>query len=211
MQCPHFASCFADIQREKTTNHSFSCSFFLQKWKTSRKLERNGFVCSTIDQENCREPAKLYSVEGTRSRLMLSCTFYRSYFVFSLYTNQPFYSNSFIFNCTLRTKVNRTFHSTYSYPQQLWFLQAFFLRYSVFFVISWCVLTKLSILALRKDLKWKTSKMMNCLSMHIINTIPLESALYGIYALVVFISAISLFRCAHSVEPPVSGHPRDQG
>ena len=52
---------------------------------------------------------------------------------------------------------------------------------------------------------------MNCLSMHIINTVPQESALYGIYALVVFISSISLFRCAHSVEPPVSGHPQDQG
>ena len=52
---------------------------------------------------------------------------------------------------------------------------------------------------------------MNCLSLHIINTIPQESALYSIYALVVFISAISLFRSAHSVEPPVSGHPQDQG
>ena len=35
--------------------------------------------------------------------------------------------------------------------------------------------------------------MMNCLSMYIINTIPLESALYGIYALVFFLYQQSHF------------------
>ena len=31
MQRPHFASCLAELQREKTTNLSFSCNFFRGK------------------------------------------------------------------------------------------------------------------------------------------------------------------------------------
>ena len=41
-----------------------------------------------------------------RGKLMLRCTLYSCYFVFCLYSTWPFQSNSFIFNCTLRKKIN---------------------------------------------------------------------------------------------------------
>ena len=35
----------------------FSRVFLVKKWKTSRKLEWNSFVCFTVDEVNCRKPA----------------------------------------------------------------------------------------------------------------------------------------------------------
>ena len=85
------AACSAASQTFNET--SFSRGVFLVK-----KIEKHLRNWSGIVSNSGR---------GKRDRVVsLSCAFYRSDFVFflslSLYSNQPFYLNSFIFNCTFR-------------------------------------------------------------------------------------------------------------
>ena len=67
--------CFADIKREKF----FSKSFLLKN-----ASEWNSFVYFSVDEENCREPAKQQKKGKTERDVSLSSGFYRSYFVFYL-------------------------------------------------------------------------------------------------------------------------------
>ena len=66
---------FADIQREKFFS---KCFCRIKKWKTSRKLEWNSFVCFTVDEVNCREPSKQQRKwkSRTRRKLKLCFSFY---------------------------------------------------------------------------------------------------------------------------------------
>ena len=68
--------------------------------------------------------------------------------------------------------------------------------YFVFIVNSWCVAAHFGILGF-----WKGWQIDECLSMykHNKHNYHMESALYGIYALV-FVSEISLIHCAHSFD-----------
>ena len=57
---------------------SFSRRVFLvklEKWKTSRKLKGNSFVCFTVDEEDCREPAKQQRTGKNRTRRKLKFCF----------------------------------------------------------------------------------------------------------------------------------------
>ena len=81
--------------------------FLLKKWKTFRKSRGIvSFVSLSIKKTvECR---RNNSGKGKTERdVSFCCTFCRSYFAFhsssSLYWNWPFYLNSLIFNCTLRT------------------------------------------------------------------------------------------------------------
>ena len=109
--CSLQRQCFADIIEK-----SFSRKIFLvKKWKTCPTLEWNSFVYFSVNEENCRAPAEQQWKGKNRTRRKQVVLFYRTYFVFhlsfnylSLYSNRPFYLNSFIFNCSFRTKVNIT-------------------------------------------------------------------------------------------------------
>ena len=96
---------FAHIQ----VRESFSRRVFLvKKWKTFRKLEWNNFVCFTVHKENCREPAKQSRKGKNRTRRKLMLCFLSKllclpYVSLSLYSNRPYYLNSFIFNGAFRT------------------------------------------------------------------------------------------------------------
>ena len=51
----------------------------MKKQKTSWKLEWNSFVYFSVDEENCREPAKQQRRGKTERDISLTCAFYRSY------------------------------------------------------------------------------------------------------------------------------------
>ena len=79
----------------------------LKKWKTFRKLSGiASFVSLSI--KKTVESRRNNSGKGKTERdVSFCCAFCRSYFAFhlslSLYWNRPFYLNSLIFNCALRT------------------------------------------------------------------------------------------------------------
>ena len=81
---------------------------------------------------------------------MLRCTLYSSYFVFCLYSIWPFQSNSFIFNCTLRTKVNINCNSwitSFPIPSFIIIFTKVFNDLLCFqFYVVWCAVGYFSIL-----------------------------------------------------------------
>ena len=62
---------FAHIQREKFYSKSFSP----EKSKNISEMERNSFVCFTVDKENGREPAKQQRKGKNRTRRKLLLCF----------------------------------------------------------------------------------------------------------------------------------------
>ena len=52
--------------------------------KNISEMEWNGFVCFTVNKENCGEPAKQQRKEKNRKDVSLCCAFCRSHFVFHL-------------------------------------------------------------------------------------------------------------------------------
>ena len=91
----------------------FSTIISCKKWKTFPTLEWNSFVYFSVYEENCREPAEQHwkGKNGTRRKqvvLFIGPTLSSILAYLSLYSNRPFYLNSFIFNCSFRTKVNIT-------------------------------------------------------------------------------------------------------
>ena len=65
---------------------------------TSRKLGWNSFVCFTVDEENCGEPANQQRKGKNRTRRKLKLYFLSEllsfvFYLISLYTNWPFYFN----------------------------------------------------------------------------------------------------------------------
>ena len=66
--------CSTDSQ--SLNEKSFSRRVFLiKKWKASLKLEWNGFVCFTFDEENCREPTKQQQKRKKRTSRKLTLFF----------------------------------------------------------------------------------------------------------------------------------------
>ena len=95
---------FAHIRGEKFFSKSF---FSLKKWKTFQKW--SGIVSFvSLSIKKTVENRRNNSGKGkTEREVSFCCAFCRSYFAFhlslSLYWNRPFYLNSLIFNCALRT------------------------------------------------------------------------------------------------------------
>ena len=97
---------FPQVQGEKF----FSNSFFLSKSEKNWKLAWNSFVCFTVVKVKCRESAKLRKGKNrTRRKLLLCflsellCLPFKVKLKVLIYSNRPFYLNSFIFNCAFRT------------------------------------------------------------------------------------------------------------
>ena len=94
------------IAAYSAASQAFNEKSFTQRVFLAKKV-KNIFVCFTVDKENGREPAKQQRKGKTERDVSFCCAFYRSYFAFhlslSLYWNRPFYLNSLIFNCALRT------------------------------------------------------------------------------------------------------------
>ena len=95
---------FAHIRREKF----YSRVFLAKKVKNISEMEWNSFVCFTVVKENGIESRRNNSGKGkTEREVSFCCAFCRSYFALHLslilYWNRPFYLNSLIFNCALRT------------------------------------------------------------------------------------------------------------
>ena len=71
LQRPRFASASQTVNEK-----SFSRRVFLvQKWKTSRTSEWNSFMYFSVDEENCREPAKQQRKGKNRRRRKLKLCF----------------------------------------------------------------------------------------------------------------------------------------
>ena len=94
-------------------SHTFNEKSFTQrvclakKVKNISEMEWNSFVCFTVDKENGRQPAKQQRKGKNRTRRKLLLCFLSEllclHLSLSLYWNRPFYLNSLIFNCALRT------------------------------------------------------------------------------------------------------------
>ena len=105
---PFLAACLA-LLRTHSRRKVFLKEFFLvKKVKKISEMEWNSFVCSTVDKENCGEPAKQQWKGKNRTRRKLMLCFLSELLCLplislSLYWKRPFYLNSLIFNCTFRT------------------------------------------------------------------------------------------------------------
>ena len=94
--------------RRHSTRNFFSKTFSRKKVKNI--LDWNGMVsCISLSMKRIVESRLNNSGRGKTERdVSLSCAFYRSYFVssiyLSLYSIRPFYLNSFIFNFALKNK-----------------------------------------------------------------------------------------------------------
>ena len=93
---------FAAPLRTHSTRKVLLRVFLAKKVKNISEMECNSFVCFTV------ESRRNNSGKGkTEWDVSFCCAFCRSYFAFhlslSLYWNRPFYLNSLIFNCALRT------------------------------------------------------------------------------------------------------------
>ena len=104
---PFIAACSAashTFKEKSFTQRVFS----LKKWKTFRKW--SGIVSFVSLSINRTVDSRRNNSGKGKTELDISfcCAFCRSYFAFhlslSLYWNRPFYLNSLIFNCTLKTK-----------------------------------------------------------------------------------------------------------
>ena len=103
---PFIAACSAGSH---TFNEkSFTQRVFLaKKVKNISEMEWNSFVCFTVDKENGREPVKQQRKGKNRTRSKLLLCFLSEllclHLSLRLYWNRPFYLNSLIFDCALRT------------------------------------------------------------------------------------------------------------
>ena len=80
---PFIAAC--SVASYTLKGKSFTQSVFLaKKVKNISEMERNSFVCFTVDKENGREPAKQQRKGKTERHVSFCCAFYRSYFAFHL-------------------------------------------------------------------------------------------------------------------------------
>ena len=98
----------APLRRHSTRKVLLEVFFSWKKWKTSRKLEWNSFVCFTVGEENYRESAQQQLKGKNRTRRIkvklcflseLLCLLFKLKLIF-----KPAISlNSLIFNCAFRT------------------------------------------------------------------------------------------------------------
>ena len=105
---PFIAACSAASHTSHSTKKVLLKEFFsLKKWKKFRKW--SGIVSFvSLSIKKTVESRRNNSGKGKTERdVRFCCAFCLSYFAFhlrlSLYWNRPFYLNSLIFNCALRT------------------------------------------------------------------------------------------------------------
>ena len=105
---PFLAACWAPLCTHSRSKVFLNEFFLVKKVKNISEMEWNSSVCFTVDKENCGEPAKQQRKGQNRTRRKLILCFLSEllclpFISLSLYWNRPFYLNSLIFNCALRT------------------------------------------------------------------------------------------------------------